>query len=80
MRKTAEKEEPLTELIRKKKKWEWIKKQKKSFQKLKEEFSWDQFLRIFKKDKETTMKTDASDTMIAEVLQQKEESVAFFSK
>ena len=80
MRKVAEKEKSLTELIRKNTKWIWTKEREESFLKLQQEFSRDQFLQSFKEDKETIIKTDAFNIIIAGVLQQERKLIAFYSK
>ena len=51
---------------------------KKSFRTLKNEFIQEWNLTIFNSQKKVTMKTDASNTIIAEILQQEEKSVDFF--
>ena len=59
---------PLHDLVKKDKKWDWMEKQKKTFKKLKEQFTKEPVLAAPDIDKKIRMEVDASDYMIGGVL------------
>jgi hypothetical protein len=77
--------EPLTGLTRKNLIYEWTRKARDAFQKLKEKFSTKPVLAIFDPEKEITLETDASDKAMGAILNQPDEKgknhpIAFYSR
>jgi len=72
-------------MVKKNKKWEWMKRQKKMFKELKEQFTKELVLAALDLDKKMRMEVDASDYMMGGVLSMEYEDglwrpVAFLSK
>ena len=59
---------PLHDMVKKDKKWEWIKKQEKAFEELKRRFTEELVLAAPDLDKKMWMEVDVSDYVIREVL------------
>jgi hypothetical protein len=77
--------EPLTGLTRKDLIYEWTRKARDAFQRLKEKFSNKPVLAIFDPEKAITLETDASDKAVGAILNQPDEKgknhpIAFYSR
>ena len=75
---------PLHDMVKKDRKWEWIEKQERAFEKLKKRFTQKPVLAVPDLDKKMRMEVDVSDYVMGGMLSMKEEEkwkpVAFLSK